>query len=235
MKRFLDLLRQPQPASADLRRALDQVDVPAAQAEHDRLKAERAALLMEGDDRTLDALEARIAAAARQIERAEILRGQLGTAIGAAEAREAAEALTAERAAVEAEAAATAKALRTAYPKIATELVALLDRLEAAEVAVKAINKKLTAAGRLEADRVAEVETRAFPLGPHQYGPDKSILGRITLAEKPGLCPGYNDRPDTGGWVIQNPTGAGVAMDFGHAVSGPSQPFGSYVDASAGA
>lgn len=205
MKRFLDLLRQPRPSSTDLRKALDQVDVPAAQADHDQLKAERAALLMEGDDRTLDALETRISAAARQVERAEILRQQLVSKIAEAEAREADEALTAERAAVEAEAVATAKALRTAYPKLATELVMLLERLSAAEAGVVAMNAKLGAAGRGD-DFLAEVEIRAFPLVAHEHGPAKSILGRTMLAEKTGLCPGYNDRPDTGGWVIQSPT-----------------------------
>lgn len=182
-------------------------DVPAAEAELAGLQAERSALLMDGDDRTLDALEARIAAAGRQVERAHIMRDQLTSAIQEAEAREADEALSAERASVEGEAAAMAKALRTVYPRLATELVALLHRLEAAEDAVRAINVKLTKAGRPNIDCVAEVETRVFPVGQHQSAVNMTILNRTTLAEKPGLCPGYNDRPDTGGWVIQNPTG----------------------------
>jgi hypothetical protein len=172
---------------------------------------------MEGDDATLDGLEAQIRAARRQVERMTEMHNQITTAIQEAEVREAADALTAERAAAEAEAVAVAKALRTAYPKIATELVALLNRLETAESAVQAMNEKLIRAGRMD-ELLAEVETRAFPVGPHEYAPNMSILGRTTLAEKPGLCPGYHDRPDTGGWVVQSPTSAMV--DAPHSVTG---------------
>lgn len=234
MKLFLDLLRQPKPSSADLRKALDAIDIPAAEAEVRRVSDQRQALLMEGDDATLDGLEAQLRAARRQVERLTEMQNQLSGAVYEAEIREASEALTAERAAAEAEAAAVAKALRTAYPKIATELVALLARLEAAEDAIQAMNTKLVKANRAD-ELLAEVETRAFPLNPHEWGPNMSILGRTTLAEKPGICPGYHDRPDTGGWVMQSPTGPGDAMDHPYRVAGPSRTNSGFVDTSAGA
>lgn len=192
MKRFLDLLRSPKPLSTDLRTALAANDVDGAHAEHARLKAEHAELLMEGDDKTLDALEARISAARRQIERTTIVRDQLTASLAEAEVREAAEALTAERAAIEAEAAAFANVLRTTYPKMVADMVAVLDRLEAAEQAVRDVNAKLHKAARSD-DVLKEVETRVFPLGPHQYGPERTIRTRTRLPAIAGVTEGYMD------------------------------------------
>lgn len=192
MKRFLDLIRSPKPSSADLRAALDANDVEAAQAEHDRLRAEHADLLMDGDDTTLDALEARIAAARRQVERTTIIRDQLTAGLADAELREAAEALSAERKAVEAEAGAVAKAIKVQYPKLAGDLRELLERLAASERAVAAVNTRLHEAGRSD-EVLTPVETRAYPLGPHEYGPARSLLTRTALAAIPGRSAGWND------------------------------------------
>lgn len=232
MKRFLDLLRSPKPSSAELRTAIAENDVEAAQAEHARLNAQHAELLMEGDDKTLDALEARISAARRQVERVTIVRDQLHASLAEAEAREAAEILTAERGAAEAEAEAVAKVLRTTYPKMVADMVAVLARLEASEQAVRDVNAKLLKAERGD-ELVAEVETRTFPLAPHTYGPAMSIGNRTRLPAIDGITGGHLDplaeQTYTGHLPLNAPLTKPVPAEFGSIVLPNTTPRGSFV------
>ena len=94
-----------------------------------------------------------------------------------------------------AEAVAVAKLLKSRYPALAKELVALIERLDAAERQVAAVNEKLAVAGRA-GERLAEVEWRAWPAPEGQFAPQYSIRNRTKLRELPGLAPGYFDDPE---------------------------------------
>jgi hypothetical protein len=74
--RLLDLLRGAKPpTSAQLREALSVAEAERAEAlaAHDRLQARRAELLLDGDERSLDAVERDIAQAQRQVDRIDLL------------------------------------------------------------------------------------------------------------------------------------------------------------------
>ena len=109
-------------------------------------------------------------------------------------------ALEAERDAAEAEAQAVAKLLKTRYPALAKELVALLERLGAAEKAVAAVNEKLVEAGRVD-ELLAEVEWRSMPRHLGELEELYSIRRRTTLLELSEFSPGWNheDLPWPGG------------------------------------
>lgn len=151
----------------DAEAALGAARLAASEAE----QAYRGALLE--SDAVAKAAQDRLADANRAVDRAMALVDRLQADHMAALAAEAKAALDAERAAVEAEAVAVAKELRSSYPKLANGLVALLLRLRAAEEAVSRVNAKLDEADR--DDRLAAVEWRARSV-PANSLPDFSSI-----------------------------------------------------------
>lgn len=188
------LLKRGVRSAADLRAALAAIDHAGAAEELEAAEAARRALLLEGDDAAVLKAEQRISVARIAIDRARALEEELQLRIAEAEAAEAKAALDAEREAVEREAAATAKALK-AYETHASAIVTLLQRLEAAEAAVTAINDKLSDAGR-GGDCLAPVELRTFPA--EGYAPAASVL-TLTSLRPTATQPGFGSGKRTAG------------------------------------
>jgi predicted RNase H-like nuclease (RuvC/YqgF family) len=155
------------------------------------LEGERRNLLLDGDDGELAAIEEKIGRANLELERTTARIRELQRRLAQAEIDEGAAKLTDERDAVEAEASAVAAALRDEYPRLVAELVTLLTRLDAAEIAVERLNAKLLQAGRA-ADTLREVEWRALPKPPGQYAPTHSVRYSTKLAAIPGVTPGFD-------------------------------------------
>jgi septation ring formation regulator EzrA len=176
----LDKIRAKASTAAELRQKLARLRTSDPHANLNALNASRRRLLLEGSERELDAIDAEIAKCSRECDRFSHAVAKLDADIAEAEAKEAHDALTAGRDRVQVEAEACAKELKTQYPKLANSLVALLERLAAAEGTVVAVNEKLTTAGRID-ERVAPVEQRAVPFVPGCIPDYQSIRTRTSL------------------------------------------------------
>jgi hypothetical protein len=69
MKNILDLLRKPKNSSAELRDALSQLSVAEAEKLVETLEADRRKYLLDGSEKELEAIEAKLASANRDVER----------------------------------------------------------------------------------------------------------------------------------------------------------------------
>lgn len=179
------------PTAADLREALAQIDEVALDAAVTAAEVDRKEKLLSGDDRAVDAAEARLATARRDRDRACAAKEELEARIVEADAAEARAELDAERAAVNAEAEAVARDLKKIYPRAANEIVDVLERLAEAEKKVRAVNQKLIDAGRVSDghdDRLDGVENRVFG---HQI--DASSVRRWTTLRPCFGSPGYGE------------------------------------------
>jgi hypothetical protein len=208
LKALIGTARAKSAPSADLAAAVPEARREVEAAE--RAEAAAASAYAEGllrlDDRELQALiDGRTRAKIRR-DRAQMLLSTLETNLSAAREAEAIAALTTERAVVERELTTISGLIRTEYPKLATALVAMLERLEAADTAITAVNEKLMIAGRHD-EILPDVQSHALPKpGPHEIAP--SIWGPTRLAEIPGFAPGWHDAElRTGGMVIQSASG----------------------------
>ena len=172
------------PSAAELRTARDDIDEAALRRAVEAAEVSRCDALLTGDDEAIEKAEQEVAAARRNLDRARAAAEVLGERIALAEQAEAGAALDAERAAVEAEARATADAIRKAWPSLQLKMVALLDRLDAAEQAVSEVNRKLHAAGRGE-EVVQSVEWRARPRPRFQHEAVMSITSNVMLPDIP--------------------------------------------------
>jgi DNA repair exonuclease SbcCD ATPase subunit len=179
--------------AAELRQALGEIDVTAAQQAVDALEAERSKLLLTGSDDDLGSVEQRLGAAAVRLERAHAQTRELQRRVDEADAAENRAAIDRERDRAEAEAAACAAELKRSYPKLATQLVGLLRRLHAAEEAVTKVNRALYETGRLT-ESLSPVEPRALPVAPNLYAPAYSVLKHTQLRELDGVAPGWPER-----------------------------------------
>jgi hypothetical protein len=128
------MLRGRKPSTdADLRAALASLSIEQAQRRLEELEERRAALLIDGSDADIRAAERDIESACLLVQRTVAAQKELEKRVSAAEAAEAHAELSARRDAAEAEAQACAKAVAKDYPRLARELVQLLERLQAAE------------------------------------------------------------------------------------------------------
>jgi hypothetical protein len=191
----LKLLRKNKAVgTADLKAALAGLDLAAAEAEVERLETARRQALLGGDDAALVAVEARIVAGNRDVERIGLMIDELQRRIAKAEGDALETALTDELARVAAEAEEVELLLKDRYPQLAAELVQLLTRLQSAEAAVATINSRLVAAGRSGA-RLAPVEARVIPVVSGMLVEPQSLLSRTRLRSfsRTRFAPGWND------------------------------------------
>jgi DNA repair exonuclease SbcCD ATPase subunit len=190
---LLDLIRRKAVTAGQMKAKLEELRAHDPHGHVATLELKRRKMLFSASDEELGSMERQIEAALRDAERRDLAIEELEKQIAAAEARENAEQLTRERDAAETEAAAVAHALRTEYPRLANGLVALLDRLQAAEEAVAKINDRLSLADR-QSERLAPVETRVVPAVKHGSPTASSILNRTSLREfSDGFARGWRD------------------------------------------
>lgn len=148
---MLKKLRAGGDQAADaLRKALadTEAQMPAAARAHDEARADRARLLLEGDDKQVLAAEAKADAARIEIDRLNAAAAELRSRLGEAEEREESQRIDtlvrdADRAAEQA-----AVQLRARYEPAAREVAALLDRMEQADALVREARAASLAAGR---------------------------------------------------------------------------------------
>jgi hypothetical protein len=167
--RLLDLLRGAKPpTSAQLREALSVAEAERAEAlaAHDRLQARRAELLLDGDDRSLDAVERDIAQAQRQVDRIDLLTIQAQERLNEAEAAERRAGLDQLHAEAEAKLAAGVAIYSKQWPKHAHALRALALELERLQEEIDEANQKLLRAG--DPRQVGEIDRAARPSAPDQ-------------------------------------------------------------------
>ncbi|TIL93058.1 MAG: hypothetical protein E5Y73_14815 [Mesorhizobium sp.] len=186
-KTLLNTIRKPKSGREEIEVALAKLDVDAAERAAEDLEAERRDLLVSGDDKDLAIIEERIAAANRVIERSIAMRRELERRL--ADIRD--EEIEAERRQrFEAAKAATAEAGKALarYPKLAREILDVLEAVAIAEVAIEVANKQLPAGEtRL---RSAEHLVRGFAGAPREtvseersdrwfYAGDKAAWGAV--------------------------------------------------------
>jgi hypothetical protein len=192
MINILRLLRSSEASSNELRVALPAINVLDARRELDRLHAQRPSILVLRDDRKLAAHDTAIAKARVEYDRVIAEQAALETKIAATEAQEHESAVMAARDKAEQEAQDVAKILKSRYPKLAAELVALLERLMKAESVVRDANASLVALGRPELT-LSPVEERSLPAPQGEWHSAHSIVTKTTLRNIPGISQGWND------------------------------------------
>lgn len=181
------------PTSAELRAARDEIDEAALNRAVGAAEAALRDALVGGDEKAVERAEQQVVTARRSLDRARAAIEIISERVVVAEQAEAAATLDAERAAVEAEAQAAADAIRKMWPGLQTKMVALLNRLDAAEAAVAEVNRRLHAAGRGD-DVVDDVEWRARPRPQFQHETAVSISSNVTLPALPEWnVPGFGE------------------------------------------
>lgn len=174
--------------AAALKSALAEIDLDSLSSAVDHAETARTDALLKADERQLEKAEAALAAARRDLDRGRAAREALTLKIAEAEKAEAAAAIDAERQAVEAEAEAVAAELKRVYARAGNEIVAILDKLDAAEDRVAAFNARL-AESSVELPPVAAVETRVLDHGENWAGV-AGVRAITSLRRVPG-CPGW--------------------------------------------
>ncbi|MFC3323323.1 hypothetical protein [Mesorhizobium cantuariense] len=142
LRTLLATIRKPKTGRQEIEAALAKLDVDAAECAAEDLEAERRNLLVSGDDKDLAAVEEKIAAANRVIERSIAMRSELERRLAAIHGEE----IEAERRQrFEAAKAATVEAGKAMakYHGLARQIVDILETVAAAEVAIEATNKQL--------------------------------------------------------------------------------------------
>lgn len=189
-EKFKRALRSPDVTIHELQSALAAIDVAALNAEVIRAERARTGLLLDGTEKELDEADAALKRATRESDKGTAARELLKARIAEAEAAAADAALDAERDAVEREAEAVKRVLLKEYVAYQAAMVAILHRLDAAEDAVTRHNELRAKAGRT--DRLAPVETRAFPVPRNQFAGVYSVRRRTSFRALDG-APSWND------------------------------------------
>ncbi|RWN44769.1 MAG: hypothetical protein EOR96_00025 [Mesorhizobium sp.] len=142
LKSLLSTIRKPKTGRQEIEAALAKLDIDAAELAAEDLEAERRNLLVNGDDKDLAAIEERITAANRVIERSIAMRRELERRLADISSEE----IESERRQrFEAAKAATVEAGKALakYSGLARQIVDIIETVAAAEVAVEAANKQL--------------------------------------------------------------------------------------------
>lgn len=169
---WLDILRRKSPSTAtELAQALDAAREAerTASAEVERLVVERARLLLDGDDRQLDACEGELTKAQRSTDRATLAIEELARRLDAARISERATEL--DKVHVDGEAALqrAVAIIGKDYVKLAVPMAKLMHELAGLSEVVRLANERLHAAG--DARRIADPDQTARPRGPHTFTP----------------------------------------------------------------
>jgi chromosome segregation ATPase len=193
----LNLLKKPAARSDELRKALSEISSAEARANVERLEAERRRLLLDGSDKDIRAVEENLASARRDLDRANAATEELQRRIAETEAKEEADKAAAERKAIEDEAQAAADAIRKEYPVLARKLVDLLERVKAADEAVKEFNQRLVKSGQWGTAphlRMESVQSRVFT-NFNEQGWNGSLPVHVILPDiDANFAPGWNDQ-----------------------------------------
>lgn len=192
MLTILERIRRPATTAADLRsrRAEIESELPAAERAVRAAEAQRAAGLLDLDDKHLVGIEADLAKAVRDRDRLLAARAELDRRAADAESREKAEALDADLKAVAAKADRIAASLRSDYEKAAGSLCALLAGLAEAEAEVSRVNRLLHENGR-GAEAIPAIEPRVYPAGRNL--PDYVSIVTTTSVRPSGRVAGWGE------------------------------------------
>jgi len=188
--KFRTALRSPDATLVDLRAALAGIDIAALEGAVVAAQRARASLLLDGSEKELDAADATLTRAIRERDKGLAAQEHLNVRIAEAEAAAAAADLDAERDAFEREAETVKRLLLKEYVAHQAAMVTILQRLDAAEDAVTRHNELRAKAGRT--DRLAPVETRAFPVPTNQFAGVYSVRRRTSFRSV-GNAPSWND------------------------------------------
>lgn len=187
--KFLDILRREAPTTAEeLAAALAEAEQAAldADARVEALTAERGRLLLDGDDKAIDRIEAQLATAARDSDRASLAAGELKRRLAAAtDAERQAELDRAYEAGTAAQARGI-EALTKKYEPLARKLAAVLAEVDAAEVEVARHRAALETANDPRRKELIGADRAARPL-PEGRPPLATI---VQIAELPALAHG---------------------------------------------
>jgi hypothetical protein len=198
---ILGILRKPDASSVELREALARLDPSAAERAVEALEMERQRLLLQdGVDKQLDAIEAKITAGNREVERQFAAKAELERQIKAAEERE--QAADIEKRAADARK--TAKAMMRSYVELdglARQMVEILRTIKAGEEEIRLANAFTLEHGRrdlkvesvmgLLAEHVG-VPIHNLPMvhtwSLHGYWPDAGAVSTAAGLVNPGHC-----------------------------------------------
>lgn len=146
VQNILKSLRGGQTNTADqLRQTLEQIDIDGLEAAAEKREVERRRILLDGTDKELEAIETKIAAANRDIERAYAAKAELEKRLESAIAAATEAELASIYNSAKAKADAAAKMLRKEYPDLGRRFVELIRAVAEADVAVEEANKRLPA------------------------------------------------------------------------------------------
>ena len=123
-----------------LRQRFDQIDIEGLEAAEEKLEAERRLVLLVGSDKELEAIEAKIATANRDIERAYVAKAEFTKRLDEAAAAATEAELTERYSSAKAKADAAAKMLAKEYPTIGRRFVDLIRAIAEADIAVDEAN-----------------------------------------------------------------------------------------------
>jgi chromosome segregation ATPase len=136
MQNIIKSMRGQAKTADQLSQALDQIDIEALEAAEEKLEAERRRVLLDGSDKDLEAIEAKIATANRDIERAYAVKAELTKRLDEAAAAATEAELTERYSSAKAKADAAAKMLAKEYPAIGRRFVDLIRAIAEADIAV---------------------------------------------------------------------------------------------------
>ncbi|CDX39196.1 hypothetical protein MPLA_290070 [Mesorhizobium sp. ORS 3359] len=145
MQAILKSMRGQPKTVEQLQATLDALDIEGLEAAAENLEVERRRVLLDGTDKDLEAIEAKIASANRDIERAYAAKTELTKRLEAAKAAATESELRARYDAAKAKADAAGQKLQREYPELAKRLVSLIRTLAEADVAVEEANRQLPA------------------------------------------------------------------------------------------
>lgn len=190
-------LRASPETSQALRAALAETDaaLPDAEAAVRKAEQERAAGLLDLDDRSIEKIEVALALAIRNRDRLRVTRDELERRAGAAEEAEFLAALNNRRAAIDKRAAAFAARLPAEYDKLAAPLVALLVEYLEIDIEVAAVNQ---ADAEAVGNRRIEPRVRVPTLDERANEHRTSVGGHFGFLEMTSLRPGKG-QPGWGG------------------------------------
>jgi hypothetical protein len=158
----LDIFKKPAKTADQLRAKLAEIErqLPAFRLLVDATEKERAAGLLSLADREVEAIEARLARAKRDLDRATAATEEISRQLADAERREAAERLDDIKREAETIAASTANDVLTIYRELGGKVVQALEAAARIDEKIREANRQLREGGRTEvvetvADRVA--------------------------------------------------------------------------------
>ena len=199
---MLDMIRSllgKKSATAEtLTSARDGIDLAALAGTVEGLAAERRRALLEAGDTEVAKIEEQLAKAQRDLDRGRAAMEELDDRIAIATRKEALAEFRAARSVVEANAAATAAAIRDHYPALAREIVRLVEAAKAADQAARdwnntRVNNTPEGAGESDALPVERVEARLFS-NYHNDGYNGTLINGIYLPLiDPDFAPGLHD------------------------------------------